>query len=347
MYNVANCPKNSNGVLTAQDSLETGKKWCWLHWSSHFYPQIFKTYHKNCSENGNIQRQFLVYVKKLADVIEKFWNPFEDESNELLVLDSRRIFQVKRLLSSLYQNGKKMIKNWGKNQCQTHFLEIMSKSSKKWRPAANTPMKSKLDASRKNRELLHSLYISSQFRSNDLTNFFSHENEMFPPKLTSEGEIQSTPQSDLIPLMLGSYHIYIDPRWMSQGRTENSFIVYILLANSGLMTWQPSLMRMRCFLPSFQARWNPKHPTIWSHSSIAWRYRNMFWVTIIYFSPVYSQLILDGAVIMHMLTLGEAFWLLHSRRIHSVYSISAHSMRKNWRHVGCLHGRWPGNLEQE
>ena len=78
----------------------------------------------------------------------------------------------------------------------------MSKSSKKRRPAANTPMKTKLDSSRKNRELLYSLYIASQFRSNDLTNFFSHENEMFPPKLTSEGEIQSTPQSDLIPLML-------------------------------------------------------------------------------------------------------------------------------------------------
>ena len=162
-------------------------------------------------QSSATQRKFAVKVKNLTDVIREFGNPFLEESNDLLKLDSRDV------VDPAVAKGVQKAHEVGKEQYDSFVAERLMSGSKKLddpihknklflfktQPPRHASSKDKAISSLKsNCSLFSRLFISCQTRNGDLDNFFAHENHSHPPSLSGDGALYSGNKSSLLDCLL-------------------------------------------------------------------------------------------------------------------------------------------------
>ena len=155
----------------------------------------------------SVQSAYAKDVRSLVSVIEDLGNPFQEESTDLLVLDSKEIAD---------QSAVKCVRNAqriGQDQFQTFTKECLIKRSKpiddvlhhnRLKLFGSTAKKN----SNKGKQLLTSLkcnmglfarlYIGCQNRDGNLEEFFRHENQAYPPSLSDDSTLHLGTKSDLL-----------------------------------------------------------------------------------------------------------------------------------------------------
>jgi len=152
------------------------------------------------------QQAFVSDVNKLVDTMQQFGNPSEDQ-HDLVVLHSRKIISptVAQLASKLYATGKQQYHSFVTNRLCTNSETLFAPLKRNKFQLFATPklavaskLKSKITASRNDSELFSRLYTACQVRDSDLDQFFSHENQVYPPALSDAGSLHFGCKSDLL-----------------------------------------------------------------------------------------------------------------------------------------------------
>ena len=167
----------------------------------------WRSQHEQCM---SIQERFKKHVCDLCETITTMGNPFLDDCQELLVLDSRNC--ASENVASTVQN----IKDLGKSQytkyvedvitsrtvsihevIKKNFLPLFKRQSRK-----QTKVKDQISSLKSDCNLFSHLYIASKFRDGSLVEFFAHENHPWPPSLSDHGKLRlPTKKSDLLSLI--------------------------------------------------------------------------------------------------------------------------------------------------
>ena len=157
-------------------------------------------------QTASIQAAFARDVCSLVSTMEEFGNPFEEESSDLLVLDSKEIVDDAAVYA--IQN----VRNIGQKQFQTFIKECIVDRVKSiddtihrnklklfeaTKPKANKE-KQQMVSLKSDVGLFSQLYISCQTRDGKLEEFFCHENQAYPPALSDCGKLHLGTKSDLL-----------------------------------------------------------------------------------------------------------------------------------------------------
>ncbi|XP_076078833.1 uncharacterized protein LOC143048849 [Mytilus galloprovincialis] len=153
------------------------------------------------------QKAFVKQVIALTATIEEMGNPFLEESEDLLVLDTRDIVDPK------VANTVRNIEQIGNDKYHEYVRERLDKRT---RPLSDPIKQNKLHLFRRqelrseskekrqisslkqNCSLFSQLYVSCQVRDSDLDEFFPHENQAYPPSLSQFGQLRLGSKSDLL-----------------------------------------------------------------------------------------------------------------------------------------------------
>ena len=159
-----------------------------------------------------MQKTFAQNVEDLAKAIEEMGSPFTENSNDLLVLDSRdladpAIIDSVRKIEKLGQEqydiyvGERLV-----NQTKSVWESIKKNNLALFsRPPIREKTKSQLQLACFLPSFLPSflacfsrLYVASQVRNGNLDEFFEHENQAYPPALSQNGKLRTGTKSDLV-----------------------------------------------------------------------------------------------------------------------------------------------------
>ena len=169
--------------------------------------------HCTCKINTNrhdqtptFQANFGKDLLSLISVIEGLGNPFEEESTDLLVLDSKEI--ADHAAVETVKNARRL----GQEQFHAFVKEHLVERTKavhdvihcnNFKLFKNTTQqrvsKGKLQVAllKCDAELFSRLYIGCQTREGNLEEFFRHENHAYPPALSDGGSLYLGTKSDL------------------------------------------------------------------------------------------------------------------------------------------------------
>ena len=158
-------------------------------------------------QKRHIQAAFAQDVKSLVEAFEEMGNPFLEDSEDLLVLDSRNI------VDASVRDAIQKIEQLGIDQYEVYVEERLVKQTKAIadpikrnnlhlfsRPPVHQKSSKQLQLSSLENDcsLFSRLYIASQTRNGDLDEFFSHENQACPPVLSKNGSIRDGNKSELL-----------------------------------------------------------------------------------------------------------------------------------------------------
>lgn len=156
---------------------------------------------------SGIQASFLRHVKALVRTMTDMGNPFNDTSGDLLVLDTRVIADP-TVVESI-----QMIEKLGQDKCEAFFNDrfiARSISLQETIRKAKLPLfrkhvqkdksreQKQLKSLKGDRTLFSTLYIVCQVRQTDMAEFFTHENQSYPPSLSEYGAMRSGTKADLL-----------------------------------------------------------------------------------------------------------------------------------------------------
>ena len=156
-------------------------------------------------ETPTVQNTFARDVRSLVAVIEELGNPFEEDSQDLLVLDTNEIADP--AVIETVRNAKQIGQDqFEAKECivdRTKSIEEAIHRNK--RPLFATkrgpkiPKGNQLVKSLKNGVALFArLYIGCQTRDGNLEELFRHENQQCPPALSDRGRLYLGSNSDLL-----------------------------------------------------------------------------------------------------------------------------------------------------
>ena len=139
-------------------------------------------YYQHHDESLYTQENFQEKTLRLVEVIKDYGNPFTDDCNELLILDSRDCADEKVILSlkQLEILGKKQYCKFKTNVLETRSQKIQDPIKKNSLPLFRTPKNRKQSKSNQIKDLRNDvslfgrLYIANQQRDGDPDVFFSH-----------------------------------------------------------------------------------------------------------------------------------------------------------------------------
>ena len=164
------------------------------------------------------QTVFLQEVKSLYQVINSYGNPFLERSNDLLVLDTRDIvdFSATRAVREIENLGRMQYETFVHQRLETGSVSIyepIKRNSlaifKHLKNSLHHKRDSKIASLRSDVSLFSSLYIACQVRESNMTSFFEHENQAFPPSLAHNGQMRTGTKSELIECLLEQINIPI------------------------------------------------------------------------------------------------------------------------------------------
>ena len=155
---------------------------------------------------SSVQTNFKRQVQALIEVIEGMGNPFKEESNDLLVLDTKEIASEKVITTV------KEIEKVGLQQFHSFVEERLIKKEKGvmdvikrnklalFSNPQKPPSKEKqgVVSLKQNCSLFSQLYVSCQVRQGNLDEFFTHENQAYPPSISQFGDLKLGVKSDLM-----------------------------------------------------------------------------------------------------------------------------------------------------
>ena len=172
---------------------------------------------KHHEQTSSMQTTFMKEVKSLVHAFQEMGNPFMENSNDLLTLDTKHI-AGKEVIDTINK-----IENLGQVQYRAILDErILSNKTSLFEPIKKNKLplfsmpvqkspsyaKEQLRTLKKDCSLFSRLYIACQTRDGNLDEFFQHENQCFPPSLSRQNEIYTATKSDL----LGCLEKYSTPK---------------------------------------------------------------------------------------------------------------------------------------
>ncbi|KAL7373171.1 hypothetical protein ABVT39_000586 [Epinephelus coioides] len=158
-----------------------------------------------------VQEAFMKHVRSLTAVIEEMGNPFLEESQDFLVLDSKDI------MSSAVADTVRKVESLGAQQYKTFVEERLEQQTNpltdtlpknKMPLFSHSPVKTQskhkiqLESLKRDCNLFSRLYVSCQTRDGNLDQFFSHKNQEAPPSLSQGGKIGLGTKADLLHCMI-------------------------------------------------------------------------------------------------------------------------------------------------
>ena len=146
-------------------------------------------------QTNDTQRLFSKQLALLVDEINNMGNPLEEERTNILRLHSRDIMDKEspECLTSIQSKGQEQYATFVEERLRTNTKPITATITRNkvvlFNKQAQRSNKagSKANLLRSESSLFPRLYIACQTRDGDLKNFFSHENQPFPPSVSSYG----------------------------------------------------------------------------------------------------------------------------------------------------------------
>ena len=154
----------------------------------------------------SIQCTFEKQVLDLVTVVETMDNPFDEDSLDLLVLDTRDIVD-QRVIDAV-----RKVQHVGKDNFASLVNDRIGKRHKSLfepiclykLPLFHCPPERILSHDKQQINALKKLYISCHVRGCNLDDFFRHENQPSPPALAQYGQMRSGTKSDLTTILESS-----------------------------------------------------------------------------------------------------------------------------------------------
>ncbi|KAG1674646.1 Pinin [Nymphon striatum] len=159
-------------------------------------------------QTSSHQSRFKTHVQAMVNTINDLGNQFCDESKELFSLCSK-IVADPAVIKTINE-----IKETGLHQYQAFVKERLVQQSKplhecirqnKFAVFKDRPRKSvtsnsklKLKSAKSDCQLFARLYIGCQNRGSNIDDFFSHENQAYPPSISDGGRLRQGTKADLI-----------------------------------------------------------------------------------------------------------------------------------------------------
>ena len=163
--------------------------------------------HLHHDQKPGVQAAFMKDVRTLIAVFQEMGNPFLENTQDLLVLDTRDIMEtpVAETVRRIESLGEKQYTKFVEER-----LELCTKPVTDTLPKNKLPLFSwsqtktqlkqqmQLAAVKSDCSLFSRLYIGCQSRDGDLDQFFSHENQAAPPALSTGGKLRLAVKADLL-----------------------------------------------------------------------------------------------------------------------------------------------------
>ncbi|ELU07992.1 hypothetical protein CAPTEDRAFT_216620 [Capitella teleta] len=152
-----------------------------------------------------VQKKFATEVKALTSVLMEIGNPFNEDTEDLFVLDTKEIVVLSETVKNIGTLGKQQYLTFVKERFEERtkaITDVIPKNKLKLfsRPAAPTPSKHKmqLDMLKRDCGLFSRLYVACQIRDGNLDEFFAHEIQASPPSLAQGGQMRATSKADIL-----------------------------------------------------------------------------------------------------------------------------------------------------
>ena len=167
---------------------------------------------KHHEENESWQKLFVKDVRSLTSSIEELGNPFEEDSKELLTLDTKQIVDISVIetVRSAYKIGKDQFDLFIKERLMERKVsvdEVLSRNKLTLFTTKHLPEKKgkqQLMLMKSDMRLFSRLYIACQTRDGNLDEFFLDANQSCPPSLSNMGNHRLGGKSDLLPCLENS-----------------------------------------------------------------------------------------------------------------------------------------------
>ena len=159
-------------------------------------------------QTPSVKAAFAKDVCSLVSVIEDLGNPFEEESTDPLVLDTKEISD-QAVVETVFKKCERLAKTNFRlftRECLVersksiddviHHNKLKVFGSAKKKKASKG--KQQLTSLKSDVGLFSRLYIGCQTRDGNLEEFFRHENQTCPPALSDDGNLHLGTKSDLL-----------------------------------------------------------------------------------------------------------------------------------------------------
>ena len=164
---------------------------------------------KHHEENESWQKLFVKDVCSLTSSIEELGNPFEEDSKELLTLDTNQIadISVMETVRSAYKIGKDKFDLFVKEQVMERKVSVDKVLSRNklilftTKHLSEKQGKQQLMLMKSDMQLFSRLYVACQTLDGNLDEFFRHEKQSCPPSLSNMGNLRLGGRSDLLPCL--------------------------------------------------------------------------------------------------------------------------------------------------
>ena len=210
------CIKGDGGAVGLTDNPNALQRWmvsgpevarCIDEFQKNIYNWGRQDDTRHHDQTPSVQASFIKDVRSLVRVMENSGNPFEEESKDLIVLDS------KELPGPAAVEVVHKVKQIGEEQFGAFTKECLLERTK---PIYDTIRRNKLAvfatstirkvtggkqqivSLKNNVELFSRLYIGCQTRDGNLDEFFRHENQACPPALSDGKNLRLGSKSDLL-----------------------------------------------------------------------------------------------------------------------------------------------------
>ena len=161
-------------------------------------------------EHTAVQKTFRKQVLSLCDTFEEMGNPFVEDSNDLLILDSKEVVdpEVVETIQNIVRVGEEQynlffterLNSNGKSLNDTIKRNKFPLFNNRHTKAASND-KQQIASLKEDRSLFSKLYVSCQVRNGDIDEFLRHENQSSPPSLSQGGNLRHGEKSALMPLI--------------------------------------------------------------------------------------------------------------------------------------------------
>ena len=145
------------------------------------------------------QKTFKNQVQELAQIIYEMGNPFNDDSPDLFALDTRDCTNecVVNTVRTIEEVGVTSYEAYVKSVIKDKTTSIHDPITKKSLPLfkrhtckSSTKKSKQLSVLKIDCSLFSRLYIASQYREEDLEEFFKHEKQPYLPSLSEFGKLR-------------------------------------------------------------------------------------------------------------------------------------------------------------
>ena len=159
-------------------------------------------------QTEHAQRTFFEKVHKLCTTLKEMGNPVQEETNDLLSLDTKTIATstASETVITHLQNGKTRFKEFMKgleSGDMSSFYKTIKRNKLDFSNQKPEPVTGALKQKGLKDEcrLCSKLFIACQPRVCDLLQFFKHENQSFPAALSDDGKLHSFQKSQLASIL--------------------------------------------------------------------------------------------------------------------------------------------------